>query len=89
MIEKIAAVLAAVTFAVWLPAMAWRVIRLANELLMDRIPKYDPETTKTRTDIYSMRAAYASFIVGLLMLALWAVTLAALALASGLKILWG
>jgi hypothetical protein len=70
-----------------MPLAAWLTIRFANRLLMERIPQHDPATVKTRTDIYSMRAAYASFIVGLLILALWAVALAALGVIAGLKIL--
>jgi len=74
-------------FVVGLPAVAFVVIWFADRLLMARIPAYDSEATKTRTDVYSMRAAYASFIIGLLILAVWALTLAALGIIAGLRLL--
>jgi len=76
-----------VCFVLGLPLVAFLVIRLGDRLLMARIPAYDPATTKTRTDVYSMRAAYASFIVGLLILVVWALTLAALGVIGGLRLL--
>jgi hypothetical protein len=75
-------------FVVGLPIAAFLIIWFADRLLMERIPKYDPESTKTRTDVYSMRAAYASFVTGLLILAIWAVGVAVLGFIAGLRILY-
>jgi hypothetical protein len=75
-----------VCFVLGLPMVAFLVIRLGDSLLMARIPAYDPAATKTRTDVYSMRAAYASFIVGLLILVVWALALASLGLIAGLRL---
>jgi len=81
-----AAVIALLLF-VGLPAVALAILRFADTLLMKRIPQYDPTTTKTRTDIYSMRAGYASFIVGLAVLTLWTLAIAVLGFIAALKIL--
>jgi len=78
----------ALLFLVGLPAVALAILRFADALLMKRIPQFDPATTKTRTDIYSMRAAYASFIVGLAVLAVWAMAIVALGFIATLRILW-
>jgi len=75
-------------FIIGLPAVAFGVIGFADTLLMKRIPRFDPATTKTRTDIYSMRAAYGSFIVGLAVLGLWALAIVALGFIATLRILW-
>lgn len=82
------ALLIALLFLVGSPAVALAVLRFADTLLMKRIPLFDPATTKTRTDLYSMRAAYASFMVGLAVLALWAFAITALGFIATLKVLW-
>jgi hypothetical protein len=82
------ALLLALLFLVGLPAVAFAILRFADTLLMKRIPQFDPATTKTRTDIYSMRAAYASFIVGLAILAFWALAIVVLGFLGTLKVLW-
>ena len=74
-------------FAIGLPIAAFCLIVFANHLLMDRIPKCDPELVKTRTDIYGMRAAYAAFLVGLAILAVWAIGVATLGLIVGIRVL--
>jgi type IV secretory pathway VirB6-like protein len=71
-----------------LPAVAFAILRFADALLMKRIPQFDPATTKTRTDLYSMRAAYASFMVGLGVLVFWALAIVALGFIATLKVLW-
>jgi hypothetical protein len=76
-----------VLLALGLPFAALLTIWFCDRLLMERIPKYDSEVTKTRTDIFSMRAAYAGFVVGLLILSIWALAVAALGLVAGLKLL--
>ncbi len=82
------AYLIALLFLVGLPIVALAILRFADTLLMKRIPQFDPSTTKTRTDIYSMRAAYATFIVGLAILAFWALAIVALGFIAALKSLW-
>jgi purine-cytosine permease-like protein len=82
------ALLLALLFLVGLPAVALAIIRFADTLLMKRIPQFDPANTKTRTDLYSMRAAYASFIVGLGVLAFWALAILILGFIATLKLLW-
>ncbi len=80
-------VIIALLLLIGLPAIALAILRFADNLLMNRIPQYDPATTKTRTDIYSMRAAYAAFLVGLSVVVLWAVAIAILGVIAGLNIL--
>jgi hypothetical protein len=53
------------------PLVAFATLRFSDALLMKRIPESD--MAKIRTDIYSMRAAYASFLVSLAVICLWAV----------------
>ncbi len=74
-------------FAIGLPIVAFLIIRFANHLLMVRIPQCDPELIKTRTDIHAIRAAYASFIVGLAILGIWAIGVAAIGVTAGIRIL--
>ena len=74
-------------FIIGLPIAAFTAIWFGDRLLMVRIPAYDAATTKTRTDVYSMRAAYASLVVGLLILAVWAVALAGLGFIAGLRVM--
>ena len=82
------ALLISLLFLVGLPAAALAILRFADSLLMKRIPQFDPATTKTRTDLYSMRAAYASFIVGLAVLVFWALAIVVLGFIATLKVLW-
>ena len=78
----------ALLFLVGLPLVVLGILWFADALLMKRIPQFDPATMKTRTDLYSMRAAYASFIVGLVILAVWALGVVVLGVIATLRILW-
>ena len=40
--------------------LVFALVRFAQNLLMDVIPKIDPDLVKTRTDILLIRAAFAS-----------------------------
>jgi hypothetical protein len=74
-------------FSVGLPSAAVVIVAFAKRMLMDEIPKIDPEVTKTRTDIYAVRSAYACFIVGVIMFAVWALGITALGIMAGIRLL--
>ncbi len=76
-----------VLFSVGLPLVAALIGGFATRLLMHTIPKIDPEVTKTRTDIYLTRVAYVGFIVGVIMLGLWALGVTALGVVAGIRLL--
>ena len=68
-----------------LPAVGAALLLFADRLLMRRIQAANPEGTKVRTDVYSLRAAYACFVVGLAIMALWALCFAAFSLIAGIR----
>jgi hypothetical protein len=76
-------------FVTGLPIAGALTVAFARNLLMDTIPKIDPDLVKTRTDIYAVRAAFASFMVGLSILAVWACGVAVLGIVAGIRVLWG
>jgi hypothetical protein len=76
-------------FSLGLPLVAALTVAFAKHLLMHAIPKIDPEATKTRTDVYSARAAYVTFIVGVLMLGVWTLGVTALGIMAGIRLLGG
>lgn len=80
-------VTAILVFVIGLPLAGVLTVAFARYLLMDAIPKIDSELVKTRTDIYAVRAAFASFMVGLAMLAVWACGVAVLGVIAGIRLL--
>lgn len=74
-------------FGVGLPLAGALMIGFAKSLLMDAIPKIDPEVNKTRTDIFSIRAAHVCFIAGIGLLVVWSLGITALGIIAGLRVL--
>ena len=81
-------IVALLFFAVGLPITGILTIKFGRHLLMDAIPKIDAELVKTRTDIFAVRAAFASFMVGLSILVIWACGITALGILAGIRVLW-
>lgn len=75
-------------FLVGVPAISFVLISYAKRLLIDTIPKFDADMTKTRTDMYSMRAAYATFMVGLILLIAWGVGVTVIGCTASVKAIW-
>jgi len=76
------------TFLLGLPAVAFFLIWCAKRLLIHTIPKSNADVTGIRTDLYSMRAAYAAFIVGLILLVSWAIGVTVVGCATAVKTIW-
>jgi hypothetical protein len=81
-------IVAILIFVIGLPIVGIMTIAFARRLLMDEIPKIDGDLVKTRTDIYAVRAAFACFMLGLSMLAVWACGVAVLGVIAGIRLLW-
>jgi hypothetical protein len=74
-------------FELGLPIAACLMISCARNLLLNVIPKLDPEVNKTRTDIFVIRASYACFMVGVVILAIWAIGVTVLGIIAGIRLL--
>lgn len=72
-------------FLLAVPLLAFSILRFADSLLMERIPEATCE--RIRTDVYSMRAAYVTFLAGVVILCLWAVVIMVLGSIAAIELL--
>lgn len=70
-----------------LPLAACLMISCGKNLLLNVIPKIDPEKNKTRTDLFVIRASYACYMVGIAILAIWGLGVAVLGIIAGIRLL--